>query len=236
MIFRQLFDYDSYTFTYLLADECSRKAVLIDPVIGQVDYYLQLLKDLSLNLKLALDTHVHADHITALGALRKLTGARTYLGKPGGVACSDEALIDGEILTLGDVCIQVMYTPGHTDDSHCFYVENSDGRYVFTGDTLLIRGTGRTDFQNGNSEKLYDSLHKKLLKLPKDTQVFPGHDYKGWSTSTIGEEIAHNPRLLIANKFEFVEFMKNLKLETPKLIDVAVPANLDCGEQWLQRS
>ncbi|NRB38026.1 MAG: MBL fold metallo-hydrolase [Pseudomonadales bacterium] len=231
MLLRQLFDYKSYTYSYLLADEKSREAVFIDPVAGQLDYYLQLLNELNLTLKLAVDTHVHADHITALGALREKTGATTYLGKPGDVACADQPLIDGQTLTFGDIKIQVIYTPGHTDDSHSFYIEEADSRYAFTGDTLLIRGSGRTDFQNGSAAQLYDSLHNKLLTLPEDTQVFPGHDYKGWSTSTIGEEKAHNPRLRIDNKDEFITFMNNLKLANPKFMDIAVPANLGCGQK-----
>lgn len=230
MIFRQLFDYNTYTYTYLLADDNTREAVLIDPVVEQIDFYLQLLDELGLTLTLAMDTHVHADHITALGALREKTGAVTYLGNLGEVDCVDKPLQEGQMLNVGDIEIRVIFTPGHTDNSYIFYIEHCNGRFVLTGDTLLIRGTGRTDFQNGNAEDLYDNLHNKLLTLPDDTVVYPGHDYKGWTQSSIGEEKEHNPRLQIKNKREFVDFMGNLKLPSPKYMDVAVPANLRCGK------
>jgi glyoxylase-like metal-dependent hydrolase (beta-lactamase superfamily II) len=173
---------------------------------------------------------VHADHITALGILRDKTGTETFLGNPGGVDCADNPLVEGKDIVVGDITIQVLYTPGHTDDSYTFLVKDNDQQYAFTGDTLLIRGTGRTDFQNGDANTLYDSLHNKLLKLDDATIVYPGHDYKGWTQSTIGEERAHNPRLNICSKERFAEFMANLNLPNPKFMDVAVPANRSCGK------
>jgi len=230
MIVRQLFDYQTYTYTYLLGDPKHKVAAIIDPVDTQIDYYLQLLQELGLELKAALDTHVHADHITALGMLREATQAATYLGNPGDVDCADNPLKDSEDILVGDIKIEVMYTPGHTDDSFTFVVKDQGAQYAFTGDTLLIRGTGRTDFQNGDARQLYESLHQKLLRLDDDTVVYPGHDYKGWTQSTIGEERQNNPRLNISSKEEFAEFMANLNLPNPKFMDVAVPANRSCGK------
>lgn len=231
MLFRQLFDHETYTYTYLLADESSKEAVLIDPVIEHLKSYQRLLKELGLTLKYALDTHVHADHITALGKLRETFACKTFLSNEGAVACADEGLRDGQEISFGDITIRVMYTPGHTDDSYCFYIEEDGKSMVFTGDTLLIRGTGRTDFQNGSSEALYDSLHNKLMVLPATTIVYPGHDYKGWTQSTIEEERLHNERLNIKDKEKFAEHMANLNLPDPKWMDVAVPANQSCGKE-----
>lgn len=229
MIFRQLFDHESSTYTYLLADELSHEAVLIDPVQEQLPAYLQLLKDLSLTLVMALDTHVHADHITALGDLREATGCRSMMGQQSGVDCVSETFSDGQTLAFGRYQLQALYTPGHTDDSYCFLLY-ADGRaMVFTGDTLLIRGTGRTDFQNGNAASQYHSLFQRLLLLPGETRVYPAHDYKGWTASTIAEEKACNPRLQVANEAEYVALMDALDLPDPKLMDVAVPANQSCG-------
>ncbi len=230
MLLRQLFDQTTYTYTYLLADNESKQAILIDPVDTQVDSYLILLKELNLSLAIALDTHVHADHITALGRLRDETGATTYVGNPGDVACADNAFTDGKKIKVGNLTLLALYTPGHTDDSFTFYLANQGNHYAFTGDTLLIRGTGRTDFQNGDANALYESLHNRILSLPDETLVYPGHDYKGWTLSTIGEEKQHNPRLQLTDKSEFVAFMNNLKLPTPKFMDVAVPANQKCGK------
>ncbi len=230
MIFRQLFDHDSYTYTYLLGDESSGKAVLIDPVLDNTDGYLQLLKELGLRLAVAMDTHVHADHITALGALREKTGCTTYLGNPGEVNCADHGFNDGDVVDVGSIAIQVMYTPGHTDDSYSFLVNHDGNAMVFTGDTLLIRGSGRTDFQNGDPSHQYHSLHDILMRLPESTVVYPAHDYKGWTRSSIGEEKQHNPRINITSESEFVEFMNSLDLPDPKWMDVAVPANRSCGK------
>lgn len=230
MIFRQLFDADSGTYTYLLGCEHSREAVLIDPVIEHLERYLQLLKELNLTLRWALDTHVHADHITALGALRERTGCISALGEPSRAECVSETFKEGDRIEFGQHALTAWYTPGHTDDSYCFLLTVDDEQWVFTGDTLLIRGTGRTDFQNGDAAQQYHSLFKRLLSLPDATRVFPAHDYKGWTTSTIGEERAHNPRLQVADLAAYVELMNNLKLPTPKLMDIAVPANLSCGQ------
>lgn len=226
MIFRQLFERESSTYTYLLADAHSREALLIDPVLEQTDAYLQLLSDLELTLKYAVDTHVHADHVTALGRLRERTGAKTLMGKQSNVACASDWFSEGDMLTVGGLKVHSLFTPGHTDDSYCFYLP--EHKMLFTGDTLLIRGTGRTDFQNGDARAQYQSL-QRLLALPGDTQVWPAHDYKGWTTSTLAEEQAHNPRLQVADVEAYVELMHNLKLPNPKMMDVAVPANKGCG-------
>ncbi|MEL7399180.1 MAG: MBL fold metallo-hydrolase, partial [Pseudomonadota bacterium] len=172
-------------------------------------------------------THVHADHITALGALREATGCTTMMGQQSVAHCVSDKFCDGDILQVGKLSVRVMYTPGHTDDSYSFYVP--DFNAVFTGDTLLIRGTGRTDFQNGDSMQQYDSLFNKLLKLPSSTRVFPGHDYKGWTESTIAEERLHNPRLQVSTQQQYVELMAALNLPNPAQMDIAVPANQRCG-------
>ena len=229
MIFRQLFERESSTYTYLLADERSRKAALIDPVDSELHLYLRLLDELNLELIYALDTHVHADHVTALGLLRETLGCQTLVGFEGEVDCASSGLKDGQIINVGDIEIHVLFTPGHTDDSFTFLVEDQGEKYLFSGDTLLIRGTGRTDFQNGDAGRLYDSLHNKLLTLPDETRVYPGHDYKGWTVSSIGEEKHTNPRLEPATKEAFIELMNNLDLPNPKMMDVAVPANRTCG-------
>lgn len=229
MIFRQMFERDTSTYTYLLADEQDRKAVLIDPVKGHCGQYLKLLDELGLKLAHAVDTHVHADHITALGDLRNETGCVTYVGHEGSVSCSDVSLCDGMCITFGRYWLKALYTPGHTDDSFCFLLKGYREGMVFTGDTLLIRGTGRTDFQNGSSEQLYQSLHHCLMTLPDETLVYPGHDYKGMTVSTIAEERMFNPRLQWPES-EFAVNMANLNLAQPRYIDVAVPANKQCGQ------
>lgn len=231
MILRQLFDHDTYTYTYLIADESSNEACLIDPVVEQTDLYIKLLNELSLNLVLALDTHVHADHVTALGALRDKTGCKTFIGSKGDVQCASAGLEDKEVIFIGDIEIRVLFTPGHTNDSYSFYLPAIDNGYLFSGDTLLIRGTGRTDFQQGDAGMLYDSLHQKLLVLPKKTVVYPAHDYKGWTSSTLEEEALHNPRLQLADKQAFITHMGNLHLPNPKMMDIAVPANKACGQR-----
>ncbi|MDP2228573.1 MAG: MBL fold metallo-hydrolase [Moraxellaceae bacterium] len=229
MIFRQLFDKTSSTYTYLLGDKISGDAVLIDPVLGEGEAYLRLLQELGLKLVMALDTHVHADHITALGMLREHTGCRSLMGQEARADCVSGRFADGDELRFGRHVLRVMYTPGHTDDSYSFYLEAEGRRYAFTGDTLLIRGTGRTDFQNGDAAAQYHSLFDRLLTLPADTAVYPAHDYKGWTVSSIAEERAHNPRLQVADKPAYVALMQALKLPHPALMDVAVPANLSCG-------
>lgn len=229
MLFRQLFDSESATYTYLLGDAASGEAVLIDPVKGHVEAYLQLLRELGLRLVAALDTHVHADHITALGALREATGAPTWMGEQAAADCVSRRFADGSEIAFGPYRLRALYTPGHTDDSYCFLLEADGHRYAFTGDTLLIRGTGRTDFQNGSARDQYHSLFGKLLALPGDTLVYPAHDYKGWTVSTIAEEKAWNPRLQVADEAAYVQLMNGLKLPNPRLMDIAVPANRACG-------
>lgn len=230
MIFRQLFDKNSSTYTYLLADELSREAVLIDPVIEETDSYLRLLSELGLQLKVAMDTHTHADHITALGKLRTATGCQTLMGAQAGSACASGQFVDQQVIHVGRLKIQTIHTPGHTDDSYSFILEETGQTYLFSGDTLLIRGTGRTDFQNGDAIEQYHSLFNVLLTLPDNTLVYPGHDYKGWMVSSIIEEKTHNPRLQVSSAIEYKELMDNLNLPNPKLMDVAVPANRACGD------
>lgn len=229
MLFRQFFEKNSSTYTYLLADEASGEAVLIDPVREELDGYLRLLAELELTLVMALDTHVHADHITALGVLRERTGCRSLMGRESQTDCVSGRFAEGDRLQFGRYGLQVIYTPGHTDDSYSFYLEADGGRHVFTGDTLLIRGTGRTDFQNGDPAAQYHSLFSRLLVLPPDTAVHPAHDYKGWTVSSIAEERAHNPRLQVADVSAYVAQMQALRLPSPALMDVAVPANRACG-------
>ena len=227
MIFRQLFDHESSTYTYLLAEHRGGEALLIDPVLEQTDKYVRLVDELGLRLVMAVDTHIHADHVTALGALRDHTGCATAMGEQTKAECVSMRLRDGERVRVDDLALEVLYTPGHTDDSYSLLLPDR----VFTGDTLLIRGTGRTDFQNGDPAAQYDSLFGRLLRLPDDTFVYPAHDYNGMTVSTIGEERAHNPRLQVRSKQEYVELMNGLVLSSPRLMDVAVPANRACGRK-----
>lgn len=230
MLFRQLLDRESCTYTYLLADAQTGDALLIDPVDTQLAAYLQLLSELQLQLHFALDTHVHADHVTALGALRQATGCRTLMGGESGASCASETLTEGRQICFGQHALTAWYTPGHTNDSYCFLLNVKGESHVFTGDTLLIRGTGRTDFQNGDATLQYASL-MRLFTLPKETWVHPGHDYNGWTLSTLGEERAHNPRLQVQDVAEYQQLMAGLHLDSPRLMDVAVPANLACGQR-----
>src|SRR5471032_1211312 len=225
MIFRQLFDQVSSTYSYLLASRPGGEALIIDPVLEKVDRYLQLVAELDLKLVKALDTHLHADHITGLGALRDRTHCTTVMGEQTKADVVSMRLADGDKLTIEGLSLDAIYTPGHTDDSYSFVM----GDRVFTGDTLLIRGTGRTDFQNGDARQQYESLFGRLLKLPDETLVFPAHDYKGDTVSTIGEEKACNPRLQVKSADEYAVLMSKLKLSNPKMMDVAVPANIRVG-------
>src|SRR6202012_172889 len=225
MIFRQLFDSTSGTYTYLLASRPGGEALIIDPVLEKVDRYLQLVRELDLKLVKAVDTHLHADHITGLGALRDRTYCITVMGEQTHADVVSMRVAEGDRIEIEGVRLDVLYTPGHTDDSYSFLLADR----VFTGDTLLIRGTGRTDFQNGDPRAQYDSIFNKLLKLPDATMVFPAHDYKGDTVSTIGEEKQFNPRLKVKSMDEYVELMTNLKLPNPKMMDVAVPANMHVG-------
>jgi sulfur dioxygenase len=225
MIFRQLFEQVSGTYSYLLASRPGGEALMIDPVLEKVDRYLQLTRELDLRLVKAVDTHLHADHITGLGALRDRTHCITVMGEQSQVDVVSMRIAEGDQLTIEGISLDVIYTPGHTDDSYSFRMPDR----VFTGDTLLIRGTGRTDFQNGDPRAQYDSLFNKLLKLPDDTMVFPAHDYKGDTVSTIGEEKRCNPRLRVHSADEYANLMNNLNLANPKMMDVAVPANMRQG-------
>src|SRR5580700_4327533 len=225
MIFRQLFDQVSGTYSYLLASRAGGEALIIDPVLEKVDRYIQLVKELDLKLVKAVDTHLHADHITGLGALRDRTHCVTVMGERSKVDVVSMRLSEGDKLTIEGVALDVLYTPGHTDDSYSFLLADR----VFTGDTLLIRGTGRTDFQNGDARAQYESIFNKLMKLPDETLVYPAHDYKGDTVSTIGEEKQFNPRLRVKSIDEYVDLMNNLKLPNPKMMDVAVPANMHVG-------
>lgn len=225
MIFRQLFDSVSGTYSYLLASRRGGEALIIDPVLEKVDRYLQLVNELDLRLVKAVDTHLHADHITGLGALRDRTHCITVMGEQTKADVVSMRLADGDKLGIEGLALDVIYTPGHTDDSYSFVLPDR----VFTGDTLLIRGTGRTDFQNGDPRQQYESIFGRLLKLPDETMIFPAHDYKGETVSTIGEEKAFNPRLQVKSVDEYVNIMNNLNLANPKMMDVAVPANMRVG-------
>ena len=225
MIFRQLFDSVSGTYTYLLASRRGGEALIIDPVLEKVDRYIQLIDELGLRLVKAVDTHLHADHITGLGALRDRTQCVTVMGETSKADVVSMRLSEGDRLTIEGLALNVLYTPGHTDNSYSFLMHDR----VFTGDTLLIRGTGRTDFQNGDARAQYDSIFSKLLRLPEETLVFPAHDYKGETVSTIGEEKAFNPRLQVKSVDEYVAVMGKLNLPNPKMMDVAVPANMRVG-------
>jgi glyoxylase-like metal-dependent hydrolase (beta-lactamase superfamily II)/rhodanese-related sulfurtransferase len=226
MIFRQLFDYETYTYTYLLADEDTREAILIDPVKEQLDRDLKLLKELKLKLKYSLETHVHADHITSANDIRERTGAKTVVSFKANVECADIRIQDSETLELGKYILKALYTPGHTDTCMSYLIEDM----IFTGDAILNRGTGRTDFQSGSSETLYNSIKHKIFSLPDKTIIYPGHDYKGLPFTTVAEEKEFNPRInLKITEAEFIETMSNLKLANPKKIHEAVPANLLCG-------
>ena len=226
MIFRQLFDGESSPYTYILASRPGGEALIIDPVLDRCGRYIKLLEELDVRLVKAIDTHCHADHITGLGKLRDTTRCITVMGQATSVDVVSMRVDDGDTIDIENISLRVLYTPGHTDDSYCFL--GNDG--LFTGDTLLIRGTGRTDFQNGSSFEAYHSLFDKILKLPDDTKVYPGHDYKGDTVSTIGEERAFNPRLQVSSANEYADLMAGLSLANPKMMDLAVPANLSIGQ------
>lgn len=224
MLFRQLFDTESSTYTYLLADPQSGEALLIDAVREQHERDLKLVGELGLKLVYVLDTHVHADHVTGAGLLRERTGAKTVVGKLA-APCADVHVERGDVLRVGSIEVGVLETPGHTNDSVSYVLPDR----VFTGDALLIRGNGRTDFQNGDAGQLYESITRLLFSLPDETLVYPAHDYRGLTVTTIGEEKRLNPRLAGKSRDEFVEIMRALKLPNPKKIRQAVPANQACG-------
>lgn len=223
-MFKQMFDTESSTYTYLLVDENTREAVIIDPVASHIEDYIAMIKQHNLHLKYALETHVHADHITASGKLRERLGAKTGVSELCGAA-ADMQLNDEDVLMIGDQQIQVIATPGHTAGSVSFLCNDR----LFTGDTLLINGCGRTDFQGGSAEMLYNSIVNKLFTLPDETLIYPGHDYNGRRVSSVAQEKAINPRLAGKTRDEFIAIMNNLNLPKPRLIDIAVPANRMCG-------
>ncbi len=231
MLFRQLFDPASSTYTYLLADEQTRDAIIIDPVLEQLERDLALIAELGLTLRYALDTHVHADHVTALGSFRARLGVPTVLSERAGVGCADVLVKDGDVVRFGGHGVVVRETPGHT--SGCVTYVTTDQAMAFTGDAVLIRGCGRTDFQQGDAHALYRSVHDKVFSLPDTTLIFPAHDYQGRTVTTVGEERRLNPRLGGGKREdEFVAIMANLKLAYPKQIDVALPRNAQCGATW----
>ena len=225
MIFKQLFDTKSSTYTYIISSGQGREALIIDPVIENVNEYINVLKELDLKLVKVIDTHIHADHITGASTLRDQTKCITIMGEQTPAETVEIKVKDEEIIKLDNLKIKALYTPGHTPDSYSFLID----KYLFSGDTLLINGTGRTDFQNGNSNDAYNSLFNKLLKLPDETLLYPAHDYKGETVSTIGKEKKFNPRLQVRNAEEYVEIMKNLNLKKPEEINFNIASNLKLG-------
>jgi len=226
MIFRQLFDQDTWTYTYILADEETREGIIIDPVLEQVDRDLRFILELGIRLKYTIETHTHADHITSAAKIAQASGAQTVVGIRAGVECADIYLDEGDSLWFGRHEVKALATPGHTDGCTSYLV----GDQVFTGDALFIRGTGRTDFQQGSPERLYDSIIQKIFTLAPNTKIYPGHDYRGATVSTVEEEMKFNPRIKTGvTKEKFVEIMRELKLADPKKIHEAVPANRKCG-------
>ena len=231
MLFRQLIDSETSTYTYLLADRTTKAAILIDPVLEQVERDLRILKELGLKLTYALETHVHADHVTGAALLKAKTGARTVVSQHAGVDNADLTLKTGDALTFGAHELEARETPGHTGGCITYIVKGEHQSMAFTGDALFIRGCGRTDFQEGSPETLYRSVHQQIFSLPDETLIYPGHDYKGCTVSTVGEEKKFNPRLKMANdEAAFSAIMKGLNLSYPKKIDVAMPANLRGGQ------
>ncbi len=225
MIFKQVFDQKSSTYTYIIASAEGREALIIDPVLENVEDYIKLLTELNLKLVKVIDTHIHADHVTGAGKLRDKTQCVTIMGEHTPTDAVEIKVKDEEIIKLDQLKIKALYTPGHTSDSFSFLMDN----YLFSGDTLLINGTGRTDFQNGNSKDAYNSLFNRLLKLPEETLVYPAHDYKGEKVSTIGKEKKFNPRLQVNNVEEYIEIMNNLNLKKPAAIDFNVANNIKLG-------
>ena len=225
MIFKQEFDTKTSTYTYIIASAKGREALIIDPVLENVEDYIKILKELDLKLVKVIDTHIHADHITGASKLKQVTNCTTIMGEHTPADTVEIKVKDDEIIDIDNLKIKSMYTPGHTSDSYSFLLDN----YLFTGDTLLINGTGRTDFQNGSSKDAYNSLFNNILKLPEETLVYPGHDYNGKFSSTIGKEKKYNPRLQVKSEDEYIDLMSKLNLAKPKLIDINVSRNIKLG-------
>ena len=225
MIFKQVFDTKTSTYTYIIASAKGREAVIIDPVLENVDEYIQLLKELDLKLVKVIDTHIHADHVTGATKLKQATNCTTLMGEHTPADAVEIKVKDNELIKIDGLKIKSLYTPGHTSDSYSFLLDN----YLFSGDTLLINGTGRTDFQNGSSKDAYNSLFNNILKLPEETLVYPGHDYNGKFSSTIGNEKKFNPRLQVKSVDEYVEIMSNLNLSKPEMMDSNVSKNIQLG-------
>ena len=229
MIFKQVFDTKTSTYTYLIASAKGREAVIIDPVLENVDDYIGLLEEFDLKLVKVIDTHIHADHVTGASKLKQTTNCTTIMGEHTPADTVEIKVKDDEIIDIDNLKIRSIYTPGHTSDSYSFLLDN----FLFTGDTLLINGTGRTDFQNGSSKDAYNSLFNNLLKLPEETLVYPGHDYNGKCSSTIGNEKKFNPRLQVKNVDEYIDIMSKLNLAKPKLIDINVSRNIKLGANYI---
>ena len=225
MIFKQLFDTKSSTYTYIISSGQGREALIIDPVIENVDDYLDILRILDLKLVKVIDTHIHADHITGASKLKQATSCITLMGEHTPAETVEIKVKDEEIIKLDQLEIKALHTPGHTSDSFSFLMNN----YLFSGDTLLINGTGRTDFQNGSAKDAYNSIFNRLLKLPEETILYPGHDYNGKKMSSIGNEKKFNPRLQVNNEKEYVQIMNDLNLPKPKLIDINIASNIKLG-------
>ena len=225
MIFKQIFDKKSSTYTYLIASAKGREALIIDPVIENVEEYISLLNELDLKLVKVIDTHIHADHVTGASKLKDITKCSTIMGDHTPAESVEIKVKDDEYINLDNLKIRAMYTPGHTSDSYSFLMNN----YLFSGDTLLINGTGRTDFQNGNAKDAYNSIFNKLLKLPEETLLYPAHDYKGEKVSTIGKEKKQNPRLQVNSVDEYVEIMNNLNIKKPSELEFNVSRNINLG-------
>ena len=225
MIFKQIFDKKSSTYTYLIASSKGREALIIDPVIENINEYISVLKELDLKLVKVIDTHIHADHVTGASKLKDITNCSTIMGAHTPADSVEIKVKDDEYINLDNLKIRAMYTPGHTSDSYSFLMDN----YLFSGDTLLINGTGRTDFQNGNDKDAYNSIFNKLLKLPDETLLYPAHDYKGEKVSTIGKEKKQNPRLQVSSVDEYIEIMNNLDLKKPTELETNVAKNINLG-------
>ena len=225
MLFHQLFDKNSSTYTYLIASAKGREALIIDPVLENIEQYIKLLNELDLKLVKVIDTHIHADHITAASKLKNKTNCATIMGEHTPSDTVEIKVKDDDIICIDKLEIKVIYTPGHTKDSYSFLMDDC----LFSGDTLLINGTGRTDFQGGNSEDSYNSIFNRLLKLPEETLLYPAHDYNGQTVSTIGKEKKFNPRLQVNSVNEYIDIMNNLNLSKPKLMDINVASNIKLG-------